>query len=101
MREWPFTYAASAADLYPDLQDGKDEKIIIQGIIDMVVKTPDGIVIIDFKTDHISSAGVQQRAERYLPQLKWYCEAAGNILGVEVIGGYLYFLSAAEAVKVC
>jgi ATP-dependent helicase/nuclease subunit A len=95
MREWPFTYAASAADLYPDLQDGKDEKIIIQGIIDMLVKTPNGIVVIDFKTGGVS------RSERYAPQLKWYCKAAGDILGVKVIGGYLYFLSAAGAVKVC
>lgn len=95
IREWPFTYAASAAELYPDLQNCKDEKIIIQGIIDMLVKTPDGIVIIDFKTGRASESS------RYAPQLKWYCRAAGDIFGDKVIGGYLYFLSAAEAVKVC
>jgi ATP-dependent helicase/nuclease subunit A len=101
LREWSFTYAASAADLYPDLKNCKDEKIIIQGIVDMLVKTPDGLVVIDFKTDRIDSSKLQQRSEHYAPQLKWYCKAAGEILGVKVIGGYLYFLSAAEAVKIC
>jgi len=99
--EWPFTYAASVADLYPDLKNCGDEKIIIQGIVDMLIKTPDGIVIIDFKTDRIGSSQLQQRSEHYAPQLKWYCGAAGDILNVKVMGGYLYFLSVAEAVKVC
>ena len=62
MREWPFTYALPAVDLYPDLKNCRDEKIIIQGIIDMVVKTPGGIVIIDFKTDRIDScAGAAEK----------------------------------------
>jgi ATP-dependent helicase/nuclease subunit A len=100
MREWPFTYAVSAVDLYPDLQNCGDEKIIIQGIIDMVVKTPDGIVIIDFKTDHISFAQLQQKSEHYSPQLKWYCRAAGEILKAEVVSGYLYFLAVGVPVKI-
>jgi len=94
-REWPFTYASAAADLYPDLQNCKDEKIIIQGIIDMLIRMPRGIMVVDFKT------GSASRSKYYEPQLRWYCRAAGDILGVEVIGGYLYFLSVAQAVKVC
>jgi len=101
LREWPFTYAASAADLYPELKNCTQEKIIVQGIVDMLVKTPAGLIVIDFKTDHIDSSKLQQRSEHYAPQLKWYCKTAGEILGVKVIGGYLYFLSAAEAVKIC
>lgn len=100
MREWPFTYTASVADLYPDLKNSEDEKIIIQGIVDMLIKTPTGIVIIDFKTDRISSARVQQRAEHYLPQLKWYCKAAGEILKAEAVSGYLYFLTVGVSVKI-
>jgi ATP-dependent helicase/nuclease subunit A len=101
MREWPFTYAALAADLYPELKNCTEEKIIIQGIVDMLVKTPNGLIVIDFKTDHIDSSQLKQRSEHYAPQLKWYCKTAGDILSVKVIGGYLYFLSAAEAVKIC
>ncbi len=100
MREWPFTYAASVAELYPDLKNCGDEKIIVQGIIDMLIKTPDGIVIIDFKTDHISSSQTQQKGEHYAPQLKWYCKAAGDILGAKNVSGWLYFLAPAVAVQV-
>jgi ATP-dependent helicase/nuclease subunit A len=100
IKEWPFTYAASVADLYPDFKNCKDEKVIIQGIVDMLIKTPNGIVIIDFKTDHISSLRVQQRSEHYSPQLKWYCKAAGEILNAEVVSGYLYFLTPGIPVKI-
>jgi ATP-dependent helicase/nuclease subunit A len=100
MKEWPFTYAAPAADIYPNLKNCGDEKIIVQGIIDMLVKTPDEAVIIDFKTDHISSMQVQQRAELYLPQLRWYCKAAGDILNVKKLSGWLYFLAPAAALRV-
>ncbi|MDD5010675.1 MAG: PD-(D/E)XK nuclease family protein, partial [Phycisphaerae bacterium] len=100
-REWPFTYAVSVADLYPGLKNCTEEKIIIQGIVDMLIKTPSGLVVIDFKTDRIDTSQIQQRSERYAPQLKWYCKAAGEIVDVKDIAGWLYFLSAAEAVKVC
>lgn len=100
MREWPFTYAVPAGDLYPDLKGFKDEKIIIQGIIDMLVRTQDGIVIIDFKTDRIAAADVRRRAERYAPQLKWYCKAAGEILNAAAVSGYLYFLMPGTAEKI-
>jgi ATP-dependent helicase/nuclease subunit A len=101
MREWPFTYAASAADLYPDLKNCTQEKIIIQGIIDMLVKTPDGLIVIDFKTDHIDSSKLRQKSEHYAPQLKWYCKAVGEILDVKNVAGWLCFLSVDETVRIC
>lgn len=100
MREWPFTYAASVSDLYPDLKNCGDEKIIVQGIIDMLVVTGGGAVIIDFKTDRIRPADVQRRAENYAPQLKWYCKAAGEILKIDNVSGYLYFLAADMPLKI-
>jgi len=100
MREWPFTYAAPVADLHPGLKNCTQEKIIIQGIIDVLVQTPTGGIIIDFKTDKIDSADVRQRAEDYAPQLKWYCRAAGEILDLKDISGWLYFLNAESACRV-
>jgi ATP-dependent helicase/nuclease subunit A len=99
MREWPFTYAACVSELYPEMKNCQDEKIIVQGIIDMLVQTPGGAVIIDFKTDRVRPEDVQQRAEKYASQIKWYCKAAGQILGLEKVEGYLYFLNANQSVK--
>lgn len=100
MREWPFTYAASVSELYPDLKNCIDENIIVQGIIDMLIKTPDGAVIIDFKTDRIKSADVQHRTDNYAEQLRWYCRAAGEILNLKNVSGWLYFLAADMPVKI-
>ncbi|MEN6386126.1 MAG: PD-(D/E)XK nuclease family protein, partial [Phycisphaerales bacterium] len=100
MREWPFTYAASVSQVYPEKKNFDDEKIIIQGIIDMLVQTSDKAIIIDFKTDNINSAKVSQRAENYKTQIEWYCKAAGVILGLKKVEGWLYFLNASESVKV-
>ncbi|MCE5340623.1 MAG: helicase-exonuclease AddAB subunit AddA [Planctomycetaceae bacterium] len=99
MREWPFTYAASVWELYPEMKNYQDEKIIVQGIIDMLVQTPDGAVIIDFKTDRVKPEDIQQRAEKYVSQIKWYCKAAGKILGLEKVEGHLYFLNANKSFK--
>ncbi|PKL51248.1 MAG: helicase-exonuclease AddAB subunit AddA [Planctomycetes bacterium HGW-Planctomycetes-1] len=100
LREWPFTYAVSAAELYPDLKNCTEEKIIIQGIVDMLIKTPSGLVVIDFKTDRIDSSQLKQRSEHYAPQLKWYCKAAAEILNIKNVTGWLYFLTPAIAVKI-
>jgi ATP-dependent helicase/nuclease subunit A len=100
MREWPFTYAVLAAELYPNAKNIGDDKIILQGIIDVLVKTPAGLIVIDFKTDRITPLQVQQRAAHYTPQLKWYCKAAGEILGEKKTTGVLYFLAAGQAIDI-
>ncbi len=90
-REWPFTYAMEA---------GEGEKIVVQGIIDMLVKTNDGLWIIDFKTDHVNTEQIQQRAENYRGQLELYGKAAETILKSKVLGRWLYFLSPRRAISV-
>lgn len=100
MREWPFTFAVPVSQLYPKNKNCEDEKIIVQGIIDMLVLTPDGGVVIDFKTDRIKSADVPQRAEYYASQLKWYCRAAGEILNLKNVSGWLYFLNPTSEIKI-
>ncbi|HUS73070.1 MAG TPA: helicase-exonuclease AddAB subunit AddA, partial [Sedimentisphaerales bacterium] len=39
------------------------DTIIVQGIIDMLIQTPRGLVVIDFKTDDVTHGGVAERAE--------------------------------------
>jgi ATP-dependent helicase/nuclease subunit A len=90
-REWPFTYAMEAAE---------GEEIIVQGIIDMLIKTEDGLWIIDFKTDRVSSEQIQNRAESYRGQLELYGEAAETILKSKLLGRWLYFLSPRCAVNI-
>ena len=93
LREWPFTFI-------PQGEASAQENTIVQGIIDMIIPTPGGLVVIDFKTDHIAADLTGQRAKRYAEQLNYYTQAAGAILNEKIRGGYLYFLETGQAVSV-
>jgi ATP-dependent helicase/nuclease subunit A len=98
-REWPFTFAIPASQWVESAQRTNDERratsddtIIIQGIIDLLIKTPKGLLVVDFKTDDVSADEATQRAESYRPQLDLYAQAAAAITGQNVLSKWLYFL---------
>jgi ATP-dependent helicase/nuclease subunit A len=100
MREWPFSLAVSAGKWQQGIialpgNDELDDLIVVQGIIDMLIKTPAGLVIIDFKTDRITPEQVSERAQLYRNQLDFYSLAAQAILKSEVISKWVYFLQLA------
>jgi len=106
-REWPFTFAVPASewklDNLDEIRNTKYEirdTIIVQGIIDLLVKTPKGLVIIDFKTDDVSADGAPKRAELYRGQLDLYARAASTILGQKIDSKWLCFLKPGCEVKV-
>ena len=94
--EWPFTFSMPAAE-FGGSGDGKqiagDELMVVQGIIDMLIQTPKGLVVIDFKTDSVSQEEVVSRAELYRRQLELYGRAASAILKARLAGKWLYFLT--------
>ncbi len=89
LREWPFTIGIDAKEL--GAASG-GENVIVQGIVDMIIMTPEGLVVIDFKTDNVTAEAATDRADRYKEQMGHYVRAAGSILGEKVAGAYLYFL---------
>jgi len=95
-REWPFTFALPAGEL----ADTSDETVIVQGIIDLLVRTAEGLVVIDFKTDRIAAEQVEERAEFYRRQLELYSRAACAILTAKPAGRWLYFLTCGVCVEV-
>ena len=60
-REWPFTYGLDAATI--NAKSG-GEIIILQGIIDMIIQTDNGLVIVDFKTDRVAESEIAKRAKK-------------------------------------
>jgi ATP-dependent helicase/nuclease subunit A len=97
-REWPFTFAVGASQLQPEVS--ADETIIVQGIIDMLIKTAAGLLVIDFKTDDVTAKKAPERAELYREQLELYGRAAETILKAKIVGKWLYFLKPGCAVEV-
>jgi ATP-dependent helicase/nuclease subunit A len=99
LREWPFTFASDATQLGA-ISPG--ETVIVQGIIDMIIKTPAGLVIIDFKTDDVTAEFAAQYAQHrnYYDQMQHYATAASEILNQEIKESWLYFLKPAIAINV-
>ena len=91
LREWPFTYAERVSS--HESRVTSDDFLIVQGIIDMLIRIPEGLVIIDFKTDRVTSSQVEKRAEFYRGQLDLYGRAAESILKTKTISKWLYFLT--------
>ncbi|UCC96779.1 MAG: helicase-exonuclease AddAB subunit AddA [Phycisphaerales bacterium] len=104
-REWPFTYALSADEWENSGCAGQakhetQETIVVQGIVDMLIRTTAGLVVMDFKTDRVTAERVQERAEFYRRQLELYSKAASAILNAELVSRWLYFLAPRVSVKV-
>jgi len=104
-REWPFTFALPVSEWKnsPLLRNTEYEirdTIVVQGIVDMLIKTPDGLIVIDFKTDKIAAEQIPERTKLYLRQLEIYSTAASSILKSKILSTWLYFLSLARIVEV-
>ena len=95
-REYRFDLLVDAS-LYDEKAAG--EEIMLQGVVDCAFETPDGLVIVDFKTDRITPSEMPARTEHYRPQLEAYAAALGRVLQKPVCEKLLYFFHTKTAVK--
>lgn len=70
-REKPFVMLVPANLVWEDSRP--EEDVLIQGIIDVFWEEADGIVLLDYKTDHVDNA--QELGRRYKKQLELYADA--------------------------
>ena len=88
IREFKFMDEIPASALFPD--GPENESILIQGIADMVLVEKNGIVIIDYKTDRVSSPDIL--IQRYADQLAYYKHALSKVFEQPVTDCILYSL---------
>lgn len=83
-REKPFIIGCPVRTIFPEIRTvrSEDERVMIQGIIDMYFEEADGFVVVDYKTDRVREA--QTLADRYRIQLDLYAEALETITGKKV-----------------
>jgi len=98
-REVGFNQLVKAGQLLENAPDPQ-EKMLLQGVIDLYFEEDDGLVVVDYKTDHITIHNKPYLIEQYRPQVEAYCQALAAISGQAVKEGFIYFLNSAEAVKV-
>lgn len=90
-REQPFVIGVPVREVIPD--SDRDSEVLVQGIMDGFYETDEGIVLMDYKTDHLDEGQEQVLAERYRTQMELYARALSGITGRPVIKMVLYSFS--------
>ena len=85
-REQPFVLGIDARRLKEEFPAG--ETVLIQGIVDVFFVEEDGLTLLDYKTDSVSSMG--ELWNRYETQLDYYQEALEKLMGKPVKERILY-----------
>lgn len=85
-KEQPFVLGVEARELYPGEQEG--ELLLVQGIIDVYFEEEDGLVVLDYKTDRVRTAG--ELAKKYHAQLDYYARALEQLTGKPVKEKLIY-----------
>ena len=86
-REVPFVYACRLS------ASANAEATIVRGVIDCLLETAAGLVILDYKTDRVpDDAALQERINTYTLQLQLYAQAAAQIFARPVTRAVLVFI---------
>ena len=96
LREFKFSILEPGEEFGPGLEG---EQVLMQGVVDCALLEDDGIVVLDFKTDHVTDKTVYAVAERYRSQVETYAAALGRIYETTVREKYLYFFSLNRFIK--
>lgn len=96
-REFHFTVEVPAGQVVPEA-DMPGEMVVVQGIADCVFREGDGLVLVDYKTDRISTG--EELAQRYRSQLQFYKQALEPIFGLPVQEALLYSFALGQTVPV-
>ncbi len=85
--EKPFVLQENPKALFEDAGDNSDP-ILIQGIIDVFFEEEDGMILLDYKTDKVTSG--EELISRYSAQLDLYAKAIEKYAGIKVKEKILY-----------
>lgn len=74
------------------------EKLMLQGVADCILSEPDGLTLLDYKTDRIQSGNEAERAKYYLEQMRTYCMAVEELYGRHPQSCLVYFFATGKAI---
>lgn len=96
-REVPFSITLPAKDVYPHWMESDEERVLLQGVIDCLIRTEEGWIILDYKTDaifgEVTKEVLKELRSRYEVQVKLYKQAVESILKEQVAKAYIYYFS--------
>ena len=95
-KEQPFVIAKPAREVGSEYDS--DKEVLVQGIMDVYFEEPDGLVLVDYKTDHIKTK--EELVKRYEKQLLIYGEALEQLTGKKVKERIIYSFCLGEEILV-
>ncbi len=97
LREFKFSIL-DHGEKYGDGLEG--EQVLLQGVVDCAMIEEEGITVVDFKTDYVTSHTLPAVTERYRMQIEVYADALQRIYEKSVIHRYLYFFHMKKLIEV-
>ena len=97
LREFKFSILDDGRNFKAELAG---EQVLLQGVVDCALLEDDGITVVDFKTDYVTTENLDAVVARYRPQVDTYADALERIYGKKVKKAYLYFFRLGEFVEV-
>jgi ATP-dependent helicase/nuclease subunit A len=85
-REYPFSVLFTGGQYLPDLE--RDERVLVQGVVDCLFREDDKWVLVDYKTDRLEKE--KDFCKRYAVQLALYKRALEQISGADIKDVYIY-----------
>lgn len=96
-KEQPFVLGIPMEDVYPDMKEERREMVLIQGIIDVYFEEPEGLVVLDYKTDRVRTG--EELSRKYRAQLDYYARALEQITGKRVREKIIYSFTLREEIS--
>ena len=93
-KERPFVMQIPANRLGDEFPE--EERVLIQGIIDVYFKEGDEIVVLDYKTDRVRTC--EELVKRYKTQLDYYGDALEKLTGMKVKEKIIYSFALQEEI---
>jgi len=92
-REWQYVSAEPPSSFEGGIAAGREDFVLVRGVVDGILPVDGGLEVIDYKTDDIDASEVAQRAARYRPQVALYARAVSRLMDQPVTACRLVFLS--------
>lgn len=100
-REEPFAMVMNGAELFKEIKPSNNEQVLLHGIIDGYLETPAGIILVDYKTDHLRPGfGAAEIVDRYRGQLNLYKEALLLMKPLPVVQTGLYLVESGQFIAI-
>ncbi len=97
-KEMPFYIYIPSNEIY---NDATDEKILVQGIIDLYyINKNDELILLDYKTDYVEKDNEHKLIEKYKKQLDIYKKALEKALNRKVEAVYIYSIYLNKKIKI-